>query len=104
VKEYLKQREKLLTFHPSPTKLKSVMRRVARVRKRNTQQIFVKKPEENGTLGISRRQWGDNIKIYLIKLECKVTKQDLIFYIYLLSIYYLKLITDLWLSQKRSTS
>jgi len=54
------------------------MRHVARVRKRNTQQIFVRKPEENGTLGMPRRQWGDNIKIYFIKLEYEFTKQDLI--------------------------
>jgi len=64
------------------------MRHVARVRKRNTQQIFVRKPKENGTLGISRRQWGDNIKIYLIKLECEVTKQDLILlYLFVFNIY-----------------
>jgi len=42
------------------------MRHVVRVRNRNTQQMFVRKPEENGPLGISRRQWEDNIKIHLI--------------------------------------
>ena len=61
----LKQPKKI-TSHPLLFKLRSVMRHVARVRKRNTQKIFVKKPGKNGSLGISLGQWEDNIKMYFI--------------------------------------
>jgi len=105
VKKNLKQREKL-TFHPSLFKLRSVTRHVARVSKRNTQQFFfVRNPEENGSLGISRRQREDNIKIHPIKLEREVTKPDLVvLYLFAFNTFFLKLVTDVWLSQKRDTS
>jgi hypothetical protein len=82
------------------------MRHVASVRKINTQQIFERKPEENGSFDIHvyRPQWEDNIKMYLNKTRVRSCETGFSFIIFISFQHFFKLVADLWLSQKRDTS